>query len=99
MTSAFPPREHNPHEWAALNPVAEPVVVHSPVLVVTPVEDQAVVSESEQAADAAGRDYDTFTKADLQAQCEVRKLPTSGSKPDLVQRLKDADTAAAEPGE
>lgn len=37
--------------------------------------------------------YEMFTKADLVAECEQRGLSTTGNKPDLVRRLRDADSA------
>lgn len=39
--------------------------------------------------------YDTWSKEDLQAECERRELARSGNKPDLVSRLRADDEEQA----
>jgi len=70
----------------------------------------ASLSEEEQRArlnagavvDDEGDDYDTWTKADLTAEIEARnsdlgddaKMSTSGTKPELIARLREDDQRA-----
>ena len=37
--------------------------------------------------------YSAWTKDELQAELEKRGLPTSGNKPDLIERLEENDAA------
>ena len=39
----------------------------------------------------AGRDYDALTKDELQELLELRGLPKSGNKDELVARLQESD--------
>ena len=39
----------------------------------------------------AGRDYDALTKDELQELLELRGLPKSGNKEELVARLQESD--------
>lgn len=84
MSSSFPPREHNPHEWAAMHPDVS-------------LEDDVSATEDTNTdvnGDGKVDGYEVFTKAELVAECEARGLPTTGNKPDLVARLQAADAVA-----
>lgn len=71
---------------------AEPQVVAEDDLGLrTPVEP-VVVDEPEVLA----ADYDGMTLAELREAAGDRELPTYGTKAQLIERLKDADTDAAE---
>jgi hypothetical protein len=48
-----------------------------------------------ETATETGTDYNSMTVAQLQAEAEGRGLATTGTKAELVQRLTDADAAAA----
>lgn len=64
-----------------------------------PVGDPAFQAAAEQTiADIEQRDapadgYDRLSKDELVAACRDRELPVSGSKPDLIARLRIADVA------
>lgn len=65
---------------------------------VEPVTDAELNGEAPDDSDqspAATEDepYDDMSKADLQAECDARGLPTSGNKDDLVARLVEDDEA------
>lgn len=63
----------------------------------TPLEPAASDEDTSTDVDGDGQitGYEVFTKVDLIAECEARKLPVSGNKPELVARLQEADKAAA----
>lgn len=42
-----------------------------------------------------GNQYDALNKKDLQELLTNRELPTAGNKPELIERLREADKAAA----
>ncbi|WP_053352708.1 SAP domain-containing protein [Leucobacter musarum] len=42
-----------------------------------------------------GDGYDALNKKDLQELLSKRELPTAGNKPELIERLREADKAAA----
>lgn len=67
-----------------------------------PVEDgQTATLEGDpgdtQAPEAV--DYNTFTAEELRAELKERKLPTSGTKPELVDRLAENDDAKQQAGD
>ena len=67
---------------------ATEVVESEPELVEEPVEvEESAVPVS------PGEPYDTWLLVDLQEECVARGLAKTGNKPDLVQRLIDADAA------
>lgn len=49
------------------------------------------------AGEQVGDGYDAMSKTDLAELCRTRGLAVTGNKPDLVARLREADTAAGSP--
>lgn len=53
------------------------------------------LAPGETPAESDDRPYSDWSKDELKAEAEARQLSTSGTKPELVQRLTDSDAASA----
>lgn len=67
---------------------------YSPIETREEAEEEAPTGEAyEDVTEAVVEDegYEAMTKPELQAELEARGLPTSGNKPELIERLEEND--------